>query len=188
MKYYFYLRRKHMNNSDMTFYDAIRKRGSYRQEFLAEAVPEEVLLRIMEAGCRAPSGYNFQTTSFLVVTNPDLLIKLADIAPSPATNTAPAMIIPLSSKKKSPKTGLSFEIEDYAAAVENILLAITAEGYAAVWMDGAVNLEDRRERINKLLHVPDDRYVRAIIPLGRPEKEVTQRKKKPLEERVKWLR
>jgi V/A-type H+-transporting ATPase subunit B len=121
MKYYFYLRRKHMNNSDMTFYDAIRKRGSYRQEFLAEAVPEEVLLRIMEAGCRAPSGYNFQTTSFLVVTNPDLLIKLADIAPSPATNTAPAMIIPLSSKKKSPKTGLSFEIEDYAAAVENIL-------------------------------------------------------------------
>jgi nitroreductase len=71
MKYYFYLRRKHMNNSDMTFYDAIRKRGSYRQEFLAEAVPEEVLLRIMEAGCRAPSGYNFQTPSFLVVTNPD---------------------------------------------------------------------------------------------------------------------
>lgn len=181
-------RRKYMNNSDMTFYDAIRKRGSYRQEFLAEAVPEEVLLRIMEAGCRAPSGYNFQTTSFLVVTNPDLLTNLADIAPSPATNTAPAMIIPLSSKKESPKTGLSFEIEDYAAAVENILLAITAEGYAAVWMDGAVNLEDRRERINKLLQVPDDRFVRAIIPLGRPEKEVTQREKMPLEERVKWLR
>jgi hypothetical protein len=108
-------------------------------------------------------------------------LTTSPIPPEPSDNTK-------TEPQPTTTTGLSFEIEDYAAAVENILLAITAEGYAAVWMDGAVNLEDRRERIKKLLQVPDDRCVRAIIPLGRPEKEVAQREKMPLEERVKWLR
>jgi len=31
---------------------------------------------------------------------------------------------------------LEFEIEDYAASTENIMLAITAMGYSGVWMDG----------------------------------------------------
>ena len=80
----------------------------------------------MEAGIKAPSGHNLQTTSFIVVTDPQLRQHLASILPTKATKTAPAFIVALSEAKPSPGSNLCFAVEDYAAAVENILLAITA--------------------------------------------------------------
>ena len=52
----------------------------------------------------------------------------------------------------------SFQVEDCAAAVENILLAVTALGYATVWIDGWLRLKDHAERIG------------ALEPVGRTER------------------
>jgi nitroreductase len=167
----------------MEFFEVIRKRHSYRGSFQPLAVPEEDIHAIMEAGLRAPSGYNQQTTSFIVVTDADLRKKIAELVPTAALKTAPVIVIPVS-KHQVTHENLAFEIEDYAASVENIMLAITAKGYAGVWMDGDVKLNNVRERLGELLHVPEDRTVRAIIPFGVPEEEWQQKEKKAFEERV----
>lgn len=167
----------------MDFFEVIRKRHSYRGAFQPLPIPDEDIHEIMDAGVRAPSGYNRQTTSFIVVTDEELRKKLAELVPTPALKTAPVIVIPLSQHIVTHEN-LAFEIEDYSASVENIMLAITAKGYAGVWMDGAVKLNGVRERIVELLHVPEDQTVRAIIPMGIPEEEWDQKEKKAFEERV----
>jgi len=165
----------------MELFETFAKRGSYRDEFLPEPVPAEDLERILTAGLLAPSGMNYQTTSFVMVTDPSLLSALAGLIQTKAMATAPAMAVLFSSSHPSP-AGMSFEIEDYAAAAENILLAVTALGYAGVWTDG----QTRRchEQIEALLNAPAGFTARAVIPFGRPKKDVVQNTRRPREERV----
>lgn len=43
----------------MEFFEAVRKRSSYRSTFAELPVPREDIIKILEAGIRAPSGLNF---------------------------------------------------------------------------------------------------------------------------------
>lgn len=80
----------------MDFFEVIRKRHSYRGAFQSLPIPDEDIREIMDGGVRAPSGYNRQTTSFIVVTDEELRKKLAELVPTPTLKTAPAIVIPLS--------------------------------------------------------------------------------------------
>ena len=173
----------------MDLFEAVEKRGSYRGTFLDREVPEADIRKILTAGLRAPSGYNYQTTSFVVVRESETREKLSALMPTPATKSAPVILVAVSERKVNEAAGaahFAFDTEDYAAAVENVMLAITAMGYAGVWMDGMSRMEGRAEQIAALLNVPEGKTVRTIIPFGIPEKEVTQREKKPFDERVVW--
>ncbi len=170
----------------MDFFEVVEKRHSYRGEFKNQEIPRADLTKIMEAGIRAPSGLNGQTTSFTVVTDPGLRAKLHEIFPHKGIATAPAVIVAHSARVEVYQ-GTAFEVQDYAAAVENILLAATALGYATVWTDGETAKEGRPERIAKLLNVPAGQTVRAVLPLGVPVGEGRQKEKKPLAERVRFL-
>jgi nitroreductase len=169
----------------MDLFDAIRERHSYRGEFSAKAVPREDIRKILEAGIRAPSGFNAQTTEFVVVDDAKTLRRLADIVSTTTTESASAIIVCLM-KTDEERNGLFFGIEDYAAAVENMLLAVTALGYATVWIDGALRRENRAQAIAELLGVPANREVRVILPVGVPAETGQQREKKPFDQRA-WF-
>lgn len=172
----------------MEFFETVARRGSYRGPFTDRPVPEEDVRKMLTAAIQAPSGYNLQTTSFLVVTDPALRQQLADLMPTPATKTASLFFVVVSEKVVY-SNGLSFEVEDYAAATENLMLAITALGYAGVWMDGMTNkLNGNAEKLKAMLQLPEGKTVRTIIPVGVPAEEVKQREKKDLDERVVFLR
>ena len=79
---------------------------------------------------------------------------------------------------------LEFEIEDYAASTENIMLAITAMGYAGVWMDGMMKFEGNIDKVRKLLNISCEETPRTIIPFGKPKSTVIQKEKKAFSERV----
>lgn len=170
----------------MDVFEAIEKRHSYRGPFKDIPVPREHLQKIVEAGIRAPSGKNEQTTSFVIVDDPALIKRMASLFENkPACNTAKAMIVCVTDPR--PVMGdVSFHVEDCAAAVENMLLAITALGYATVWMDGALRYNRIAERIGELLGVPPDRQVRILLPIGVPAETGTQREKLPFEKRA-WF-
>ena len=114
----------------MDFFKAIESRHSYRAAYTDANIPEADLVKILDAGIRAPSGCNAQTTSFILVTNPELRSQITNILNSENIKTAPALII-VTTEKVTFNFGLDFELEDYGAAVENILLAATALGYAS---------------------------------------------------------
>ncbi len=169
----------------MDIFDAITKRYSYRGEFLDTPIPTEDLRKIVDAGIHAPSGKNEQTTSFVIVDNPAVLQQLAAIVNRPVCHTAKAMIVCVVDPR--PTLGdISFAVEDCAAAVENMLLAATALGYASVWLDGVLRFDNIAARVAQLLAVPPHLSVRIILPLGIPKEPGCQKEKLPFERRA-WF-
>ncbi len=170
----------------MQVFDAIGKRHSYRGEFIKKPIPREDLTRIVQAGIQAPSGYNGQSTSFVIVDDESLLEKIAEIVPNEVINGAPAVIVCLMDLLATSDKDYFFGVEDYGAAVENIFLAVTDLGYATVWIDGALRREDRSERIRRLLGAPEGRQVRVILPIGLPSEQRKQKEKKEFGQRA-WF-
>jgi nitroreductase len=169
----------------MDLFEAINKRHSYRDKFKDIKIPEEDLKKIITAGIKAPSGCNAQTTDFVIVNNINLIHEIAEILQKELIKTAQAIIVCITDIVPV-YHGMSFQKEDCAAATENLLLAITALGYATVWIDGALRREQKAEKIKELLKVPDNKTVQIVLPVGVPETEKQQKEKKRFNERA-WF-
>ncbi|MCI8477974.1 MAG: nitroreductase [Oscillospiraceae bacterium] len=169
----------------MEFFDVINRRYSHRTPFTDQPVPDEDVRKILQAGIQAPSGMNCQTTSFVVVTDPELRRQISHVLSTPATQTAPVILVVLSEYLITP-SGQPFEIEDYAAATENMLLAATALGYATVWMDGMTKADKVNTEIRRILNVPEGKTVRTILPLGVPAETGAPKPRKAFDERVHY--
>ncbi|MCD6175940.1 MAG: nitroreductase family protein [Planctomycetes bacterium] len=172
----------------MDLFKAIKKRHCYRGAFTDTSVPREDLEKIVQAGLDAPSGKNCQTTRFVVVDEPGLVGQIGQMHPdNKAVQQAKAFIVCIIDKNpEAIYEGYQFQVEDCAAAVENMLLAITALGYASVWIDGWLRVENHNETIGKLLGVPKTKTVRILLPIGVPAKEIRGPEKMAFEERA-WF-
>jgi nitroreductase len=172
----------------MDIFEAIARRHSYRGPFEPDPVPAADLRRIVQAGLQAPSGRNDQATSFVVVDDPALVQQIQTLhLTNVAMQQARAFIACIIDRQPdSIYHGHSFAVEDCAAAVENMLLAITGLGYASVWVDGWLRIENHAETIGELLNVPAERVIRVILPIGRPVESWRQAEKKPFESRA-WF-
>ena len=172
----------------MDIFEAIKKRKSYRGGFTDTPVSKDDLRKIVQAGLCAPSGKNEQTTSFVIVDDPQILEKIRQMHPAnEAMRQCKALIACIVDKEPEPiYEGHSFVVEDCAAAAENMLLAVTALGYATVWIDGWLRGQDRAEKIGKLLEVPETKIVRVVLPIGIPNEEYDQPAKKTFEQRA-WF-
>ena len=116
-----------------------------------------------------------------------LRAQLAARLPTPAMRTAPVILAAVSKPLRNEGAGAApfcFAVQDYAAAVENVMLAIAALGYAGVWMDGQTRMDGNDERIAALLRVPAGMTVHSLIPFGVPEQQPRQAPKKPFGERA----
>ena len=180
MSYYFIM------GKTMDVFEAIESRHSYRGAFQRRPVPRADLERIVAAGIRAPSGYNGQSTSFVIVDDAGLLAKMAAITGSALIGGSPAAIVVVMDPEAAPGKDFRFGVQDYAAAVENMLLATTALGYATVWLDGMLRREDRAAKVGALLGVPAPREVCVVLPVGVPAERGAQGEKKPFAERA-WF-
>ncbi len=169
----------------MELFEAIQRRHSYRGAFTDAPVSRDDLVKIVEAGIHAPSAKNEQVVSFVIVDDPAVLAQIAEIVARPVCETAKAMIACVVNPR--PILGdWSFGVEDCAAAVENMLLAITALGYATVWLDGVLRVEEKAARIAATLGVPDDQSIRILLPIGVPVEEGVQKEKLPFDRRA-WF-
>lgn len=168
----------------MDFFEVVNTRGSYRDKFEAKNIPDEDIKKMLDAAMKAPSGYNLQSTSFIVVTDEGLRKQIAALMPSAATETAPVIIVVVSETIEA--DGFCFEIEDYASATETLCLAITALGYATVWMDGDTKTDGNNDQIKEILNIPSHKTVRTILPIGVPAEDVKQNTRKAFEERVTY--
>lgn len=156
----------------MDFFDAVERRASVRS-FAPADIDEGDLTRIVDAGRRAPSGYNRQPCEFIVVQNPDLLQDLGKV--QGCISEAGAAIAVVVDEQAT-----RFWKEDAAAAIENMLLATVALGYASLWVEGYVLKHENLAR--EILAVPEDRRLLAILPVGRPASEPHQAEKNGLED------
>lgn len=171
----------------MDLYEAIEKRYSYRGAFKNELVSRDVLTKIVDAALKAPSGCNAQTTTFVIVDDPDTMDGIRQTHTMKAVKEAKAFIACCVPKSPEPVyKDMSFVVEDCSAAVEHLLLAITAEGLGSVWIDGALRHDGRAEKIDEILSVPAARTVRVLLPIGVPAEDSPRKTKMPFEERA-WF-
>lgn len=173
----------------MELFETIKSRHSYRGAYKQKSVPDRDLIKIVQAGLDAPSGRNRQTTKFIIINDPATLAQVkAVFAEQPFIQTAPAFIATVieADPQPTPEYAYTFDVEDNAAATQNILLAITALGYASVWLDGVLRFEQRAEKIGKILGIPDSKIVRILLPVGIAAEDTPRREKQPFAERV-WF-
>ena len=170
----------------MNTLETIATRHSYRGAYLDTPVPREHLKAILEAGCAAPSGCNKQTTSFIAVDDPEKIAELFTVIKKGLGKTAPAMICILT-RKIIAYRDRTFYIQDYSAAIQNMLLAIADLGYASCWVEGHVTGTDRiGEKMAAMLGVPEGYELVCYLPVGIPAEEIPCVEKLPMEERA-WF-
>lgn len=170
----------------MNVFDIIQSRTSYRGAYKPQPVPREHLEMIMRAGLAAPSGCNKQTTSLIAVEEPKLLSELLSMIEPPICPTAPAMICVLTQEIFAYRDK-RFNVQDYSAAIENMLLAIKALGYESCWYEGHITDDDDiGGQLAKRLGAPDDHKLVCVLPVGIAAENVTSPKKKPFNERA-WF-
>ena len=170
----------------MELEEAIAKRHSYRGPMDTQPVPRDHLITIVEAGIRAPSGKNAQTTEFVIIDDPAVVQQINAMHPAnKAMNQAPAMIACVIDKQpQAVYKGYNFQIEDCAAAVENMLLTITGLGYASVWIDGWLRIDNHAAKLAQLLRLPEHKKIQIILPVGIPLEQWPPKERKPFASRA----
>jgi len=155
----------------MDILEIIRTRRSIRK-YEPEAISEEEISKILEAGRWAPSAGNSQPWRFIVLRSEDMKKKLADtLTWGRFLSQAPLGIAVTVNPRAS-----SHPVEDGAAATQNMLLEAHSLGLGACWIGtyGSGNEESAK----KVLNVPEDDRLLSVIVIGHPaeSRQGTRRK------------
>ena len=177
------------------------------REYKEDIVSDEDIKFLIDCARYAPSGFNMQPWSFIVVKNKDLLQKLSEsgkksmipilepikdtsrkasdylvFLKTKGTNMfygAPVLVIILGNKN-APTADF-----DCAMAAENMMLAAHSKGMGSCWIGGLLPALMDEKILKELGASPDDKAVAPLI-FGYPKGKTEMPEK--LEPEVKWLR
>lgn len=196
----------------MEFYEVIEKRRTVRQ-FQDKQIPRETLVRILNAGLKAPSSNHQRQWELVTVTDKSVIGELAKIVKpyycnikEPKTpqqemfkiayprqrtmieESACAILPYFKCKYDLKSTTNDYGLMDYGAAwalVENILLAATNENVAS-----AVHIPVKKEpqQIKEFMKIPDGYLMPAMIVLGYAAENAETPRQVPasVENKVRW--
>ncbi|ROL58405.1 nitroreductase family protein [Bacteroidetes/Chlorobi group bacterium Naka2016] len=150
--------------------EAIFNRKSVRH-FTGEDVPMEKIEILLRAGMSAPSAVNMQPWEFVVITNKETLLAMADNLPyAKMLQNAGACIVVCAIPALAHRKLKDYAIIDCSCASQNILIAAEALGLGAVWTALYPNI-DRIEFVRKQLGIPRDVIPLNAIAIGIPTGE-----------------
>lgn len=171
-----------MTNEVLT---AIRERRSVLR-FESTPVEDEKLDAILEAGRWAPSWINKQPWNFIVIKDQKIKEMLSEAVPTTfvqGLKEAPLCIAIVVNEVQDPY----HYIEAGAAAAQNMALAAHSLGLNSSWV-GVYDLKNERNsaegKVRKILEVPRDVRVIAILPVGRIKGDLPKKDRKTLRQIV----
>lgn len=176
----------------MDFLQLAASRQSDRAYDTTRAVEPEKLERIVEAARLAPSACNAQPWRFVVITEPELSVKVGKAAAGLGMNKfakdAPVHILVVEeSMNVTSFLGAKikdkyFPLMDIGIAAAHITLAAESEGLGSCilgWFD--------EKEIKKLVGIPAGKRLLLDITIGYPVKEEKRKKsRKPKEKTVSY--
>jgi len=155
--------------------DFLLTRRSIRR-FEDKEVPLDLLVKAVDVARFAPSAHNNQPWEFIIVTDKDKLEALSTMYRwARPLKRAKACIAIVTDPELSPRTHLI----DGANATMYVWLALHALGLGAVWINALEN-----EEMEKLLKIPENKTLLAILAIGWPAEKPEPRPRKKLEEVV----
>jgi nitroreductase len=167
----------------MSFLELTKKRSAVRT-YQDRPVEREKLLQILEAARNAPSACNIQPWHFIVLTEEKIKAEVAKAYPRDWFKNAPVVIVACGDHSTSWKRadGKDHCDVDLGIVVEHLALAAADLGLGTCWVC-AFNAE----RCHKILDLPDNLEVIALLPLGYPaEATIPEKNRKRLDEIVTW--
>ena len=172
--------------------DTIQSRRSIRR-YQEKAVPDEILNKLLEAACWAPSWANTKYWHFVVVNDTEIKKKIQETVSarnpsSLAIVNAPVLLVVCGQLKKSgyyndeyPTKFGDWFMYDLGLATQNLCLAAHDSGLATV----IVGLFDQ-DKVGKIIKLPVEHEVLVLIPLGYPDHEPSPPKRRELHEFVHY--
>jgi nitroreductase len=159
----------------MAIFDTIKDRRSIRT-YKEECIPKDKLEKLLEAARLAPSAGNRQNWKFIVVENEQIKKQLVTASNNQAfVSTASHVIAGVGDFAQK------WHQVDLAIALEHIALEAVELGLGTCWI-GAFNEED----VKKILKIPQDKKVVALLTVGVPAESPDARPRKSLDEIVAY--
>jgi nitroreductase len=166
----------------METWDAIRARRNVRN-YTGDAVPEEHLRRIAEAGWRAPSAANRQHWDFVIVTDRARLGELSTVWRAAGLIAGAAAAIALVLPVPPDEGTRVVDQYDLGQATYAIMLAATDLGIGT----GHSSVGDQ-PKARAILGVPDTHEVAYLLGVGypadRPLRPIAKPNRRPFDEVV----
>ena len=169
----------------MDFFETVERRYSHKEEFSSQAVPIEDLEKIAKAGLAAATAMNAQCVRLIILPDREAVKPLSDIVQNKNFATAPCAIALLTDSSMQ-GSKVNFEVEDYCAAAQIMLLAATALGYSALWLDSPFFEKPKHSASIEALNAPAGYTLRVVIPVGKPAGQTARRPKMPFNQRVSY--
>ena len=156
----------------MTVEDAIKNRHSVRS-YSDIAVEVEKIQQVLEAGRLAPSASNRQEWRFIVVTDKNKKVQLAEAAAGQKfIGTAPCVIACCAETDfHEMKCGQMTYPIDLAIAIDHMTLRAVELGLGTCWIGAFYE-----DKVKKILNIPEEIRVVELLPLGYPADKGQPRK------------
>jgi nitroreductase len=159
----------------MSVFDTIKDRRSIRT-YKGERIPKDKLDKLLETARLAPSAANRQNWKFIVVENEQIKNQLVTACNNQAfVGTASHIIAGIGDPEQK------WHQVDLAIALEHVVLEAVELGLGTCWI-GAFN----EEEVKKILKIPHDKKVIALLTVGIPAESPASRPRKALEEIVAY--
>jgi len=153
--------------------EAIARRRSVRR-YKPDAVSQELIEKVVDAGRRAPTARNEQPWEFVVVTDAQMRSSLAAICDyGKFIKESPVCIVTFCRDTK-------YYLEDGCAAIENMLVAAEALGLGTCWVAG--DKKEYASTIAEKLGVPNTHRLIGLVAMGYAADSGQATKKRPLSE------
>ena len=154
----------------MEVFEAIKGRRSIRK-YTKDPIPEDFIVKILDAGRWAPSASNRQPWSFMILKDGEVRRMVAE-----ATTYGKFLAdAPLGIAVVVDPQASTHPVEDGAIASQNMLLAAHALGLGACWI-GSYN-SFYEEKIKTILSIPKNKRLLSIISIGFPAESPTKTRK-----------
>ncbi len=173
----------------MEFMELLKKRQSTR-DFDGTPVDRGLLDKCVEAARLSPSACNSQPWKFIIVDNPELVGKIAGctyntiVRFNKFTDNAAAFAVVvmepgnIASRGSSAFTSLDYAMIDMGIAVENFCLMAAQEEIGTCILGWS-----SRDKIKKLLDIPENKNVGLLIAIGRSKsKKIRPKQRKDMSE------
>ena len=150
----------------MELIEIMKNRRSVRQ-YTQEAIPEEKLEKILQAGLLSASGRARRPWEFIVVRNKETLKKMSEcrVGAAKMLEGADTAIVVIADPEKT-----DVWTEDCSIAMSNMHLMADSLGVGSCWIQGrlreAPDGRTTEEYLRELLQFPDGYKLEAILSLG----------------------
>lgn len=154
------------------------------RKYKDKAIDKETFTQLMEMVRLAPSAVNYQPWHFIVIQEKSRLAELTKAYQREWFLRAPAVIVACVDHHQSwkrPGDRKDFGDVDVAIAIDHLTLAAVELGLGTCWV---CNFDAKM--CSEILQLPAHIEPLALIPIGWPDENAPEKKRKTIEEFVSW--